>query len=318
MRTISVHLRKAYIFALLGLAAVSAAALASDEPAAARSAISVDQIALELSNPVTALRSLAIDIEYREYQGDLPRSDDLSAWRYVFTPSWPFRLSNGNNILLSATIPVNGDQPIWNRRRLDTPYGRDFSEWKIRQAPAELLERDNFISGHAHLDDVGVNIGYGGVSENGYIGMIGLASVFQTSTDAESSRRQYLLGPEFAFGKVMGRGLIGARAKHVTDVFSDRPWNTNETTVKMFFAYGLGNGWQIESNPIIRYDWEAVSGNEWLVPIGVGVSKTTRLGGIPLKMAVEIQKFAVSADRFGPEWLLGFNFTPVISTKLLR
>ena len=112
--------------------------------------------------------------------------------------------------------------------------------------------------------------------------------------------------------------MIGARAKHLTDVSGDRPWSINETTVKIFFAYGLSNGWQIESNPIILYDWEAASGNEWTVPIGAGMSKTAMPGGVPLKLAFEIQHFVISPDRFGPEWLLKVSFTPVISTKLLR
>ncbi|MDH3510377.1 MAG: hypothetical protein OER85_05910 [Gammaproteobacteria bacterium] len=329
MRTISSHLKCTYIVALLGLSVLSPAAMASYEPpGAARSAISVDEVALELSNPATALRSLAIDIEYRTYQGDLPGSDDQSAWRYVLTPSWPFKLSNGKNILLSAMIPVNGDPPTWNR------FPRvDYGEFLIRQVPADQLMEREFFSGHAHLDDIGINVGYGGVNEkNGLISMFGLAGVFPTSTDRASSRSQWLLGPEFALGKVTRWGVIGAQANHLTSITGEEVrsgvlrtsiagnerWNTNETTVKIFFAYGLRNGWQIESNPIVRYDWEAVSGNEWFVPIGAGISKTIMLGSLPLKLAFDIQKFVVSPDRFGPEWQLTVSFAPVISTKLLR
>ena len=48
------------------------------------------------------------------------------------------------------------------------------------------------------------------------------------------------------------------------------------------------------------------------------MSKTAMPGGVPLKLAFEIQHFVISPDRFGPEWLLKVSFTPVISTKLLR
>jgi len=336
MLAISSYLKNISIVALLWLPALSTAVMASQEPPpVARSAISVDEIALELNNPVTGLRSLAFDIEYRTYQGDLPGANDQSSWRYVFTPSWPFKLRNGKNILLRATIPVNADPPTWNR------FTRvDYGEFLIRQVPADQLMEREFFSGHAHLDDIGFNVGYGGVNEeNGFISMFGLASVFPTSTDVASSRDQWLLGPELALGKVTRWGVIGAQANHLTNIFGEEQrsgvvepgsggqitnvagqerWDTNETTVKIFFAYGLRNGWQIESNPIVRYDWEAVSGNEWSVPIGVGISKSTMLGSVPLKMAFEVQNFVVSADRFGPEWLFKVNFTPVISTKLLR
>ena len=136
-----------------------------------------------------------------------------------------------------------------------------------------------------------------------------------------------LLGPEFVLGKVTDWGLYGARFKHLTDVYEDDvpggygaefPWSTNETTAKVFFAYGLGNGWQIESNPTILYDWEAVIDNEWTVPIGGGVSRTMRIGRVPVKFGVEIYKFILSPDRLGPDWQLTLSIVPVLSSKLLH
>ena len=317
IRAILSFSRFAKIIALLGLSALSPAVLASDElTSAATSAISVDQIALELSNPVTAVRSIAFDFEYRTYQGDLPGIDGETESKLVITPSWPIRLSNGKNILLRATIPVIGKQPLWQR-----VWWNDYAEFLVRQRPDSRFATGEITSSHGHLDDVGFNVGYGGVNESGFISMFGLASVFPTSSDGTASRGQYLLGPEIALGKVTNWGQIGAQAKHLINIGNDDnydPWDTKETTVKIFFAYGLGNGWQIESNPIILYDWEAVSGNEWLVPIGAGISKTILLGSLPLKMGFEIQKFVVSPDRFGPDWFLRVSFTPVISTKLLN
>jgi hypothetical protein len=306
-RTIANYLRKTCIVALLGLPALSVSVMASEDPPGdVRSAISLDEIALELSNPATALGSIANDFEFRPFQGDLPGSDDQSAWRYVLTPSWAFKLSNGKNLFLRATIPLNADQPLW---RAD----RSYAEFLIRQSPAITPSFGRFITGHDHMDDIEFLIGYGGVNENGFFTTLGLAAVVPTSEDRSTSRDLVLLGPEFSLGQVTRWGLIGAKAKHLTSVAREDQWETNETTVKIFFAYGLGNGWQIESNPIIYYDWEAVSGNEWTVPIGAGVSKTMMVGSVPLKLAFEIQKYVVTPDRFGPEWLLRFSLTPVLS-----
>jgi hypothetical protein len=321
LRTTLSYFQCTCIVALLGLPALSLAATASDEPpGTVRSAISVDEIALELSNPVTALRSVAWDIEYRTFQGDFPGSNDQTAMRNVFALSWPFKLSNGKNILLRTTIPINSDQPIWK------PRGRngDFAGFLMRQSPTITPTNGQFVIGHDHLDDIGIDVSYGGVNENGFISLLGIASVFPTSDDGSASRNQYLLGPEFVVGQVTSWGLFGARAKHLTTVAGEGrydgegKWDTNETSLKIFFSYALGNGWQIESNPIILYDWEAVSGNEWTVPIGAGVSKTIMLGNMPMKLAFDIQNYVVSPDRFGPEWLFTLSFTPVISTKLLR
>lgn len=152
--------------------------------------------------------------------------------------------------------------------------------------------------------------------------MVGIANALPTSDDQSARRGQWLIGPELALGQVTSWGLFGARAKHLTNIDGtgeqEVDYDTNETTLELFFAYGLGNGWQIESNPVILYDWEAVSDNEWNIPVGLGVSKTMMVGKMPMKFGLELQKFVVSTDRFGPDWQINFNLTPVMSSKLLR
>ena len=316
--TLSFYWKSACFLAVLGLPALGLAEQVSDESEEpAGPAITVDQIALELSNPVTGLRSVAIDIEYRTYQGDLPGANDQSGYRTVIAPSWPIELSNGKLLLLRATIPVYGGQPYWK-----PIWYLDYAEFLIRQLPYIDETTGGFSEGHGHLGAVGFDIGYGGVNDNGFISMVGIANVAPTSDDQSARRGHWLIGPELALGQVTSWGLYGARAKHLTNIDGtgeqEVDYDTNETTLELFFAYGLGSGWQIESNPVILYDWEAVSGNEWNIPVALGVSKTMMLGNTPMKLALELQKFVVSTDRFGPEWQISFNLTPVISRKLLR
>lgn len=317
--TVSFYLKSTCLVALLGVPALGLTEPASDESVgAASSTISVDEIALELSSPVTRLRSITWDMEYKTYQGNLPGADDQTALRNVLTASWPIRLSNGNNLLLRATIPINSDQPGWK-----PVFYLDYAEFVIRQLPGLDGTVGGFVSGHDHLGSIGFDISYGGVNENGFIRTLGIANIAPTSEDQSARRGQWLIGPELALGQVTDWGLWGVRANHLTNIYGQGDHevddlDTNETTIKLFFSYALGNGWQIESNPVILYDWEAVSGNEWSVPVGAGISKTIMLGRVPAKLAFEIQNFVVSPDRFGPEWLFRFAFTPVFSSQHLR
>ena len=316
--TLSFYRKSVCFIAVLGLPALGLAEQESDESEeSVGPAISVDRIALELSNPVTGLRSFAIDVEYRTYQGDLPEANDQAGYRTVFAPSWPIELSNGKLLLLRATIPVYGGQPYWK-----PVWYLDYAEFLIRQLPYIDETTGGFSEGHGHLGAVGFDIGYGGVNENGFISMVGIANALPTSDDQSARRGQWLIGPELALGQVTSWGLFGARAKHLTNIDGtgeqEVDYDTNETTLELFFAYGLGNGWQIESNPVILYDWEAVSDNEWNIPVGLGVSKTMMVGKMPMKFGLELQKFVVSTDRFGPDWQINFNLTPVMSSKLLR
>jgi len=313
---------------LLGICALCFAEPASNEnDRFDESAIPLEELALEISNPVTVLRSFAVDYEYRTYQGDLPDSDSQDSYRVVFTPSWPIRLSNGKNLLLRARLSVNGDQPQWNPASYLT-----WEEFLIRQAPAAGSDTDSrwtldpatggFSYGHDNMGDLGFEIGYGGVNDRGGISTVGLVGVANTNEDKSARRGQWLIGPEIMLGRVTTWGIYGLRAQHLTNISGEGEqeidFDTNETTLKLFFAYSLGNGWQVESNPVILYDWEAVGGNEWYVPVGAGISKTMRIGRLPMKLGIEVQRFVVSPERFGQEWLIRFNVTPVMSARLLR
>ena len=275
--------------------------------------LSLDQIAKQLSNPVTALASIKTDFEYRTYQGDLSEAGDQTNMRFLFTPSVPIPLESGKNILMRATFPLYVDMPVWQ-----VPFGHplwiqdfDYPDFRLRQAEQITDSTGQFASVHGHLGDIGFDIAYGGESESGFISMYGIATVLDTSTNISASRNQWLLGPEIALGKSTDWGVIGAWVTHLVNITGGELYPTSETMAEIFFAYGLGNGWQVFSSPTLTYDWEADSGNELLLPIGVGISKTARFGRTPVKMAAEIQKFVVSPDRFGTDWLLTLSFTPV-------
>lgn len=281
-------------------------------------AVPVDEIALELSSPVVRLGIVGWDFQYRTYQGSLPEADDQTGITNVFTIAWPFELSNGWNLQLQMTIPVLGDQPNWKPE-----WYLDYAEFVLRQIPSLDPAAGELTPGHDHMGDIGLDIGFSKVSEDGFITMWGLSNVMPTSEDLSASRDQWLLGPEFAFGQMTDWGLYGIRAKHLTNIYGEvnnevEGVDTNETTLELFYTYALGNGWQIESNPTIMYDWEAVSGNEWTLPLGAGASKTVRFGSVPTKFAFDIQYFVLSPDRLGPEWMFRFAITPVFSSKILN
>ena len=289
------------MFALMGLVAPVMADIV--RPAD----LSVDEIAKELSNPVTALAVINNDFDYVFYQGSLADAADESAFNYRLQPSIPIPLSNGKNVLMRLTLPINGTQPIYEA-------DDEYSPFYIRQIASTIPTDGTFDNyhGHSHLGDVGFDLAYGGVSENGFISMYGIAVVLPTSQDFSQSIDQTRLGPDIALGQVTRWGVYGGRLTHLTDVSGNEVWDTNMTTLKIFFAYGLGNGWQIISNPVIAYDWEGDTDNKLFVPIGAGVAKTMKGGRMPLKMAFEVQKYIASPDSIGPDWLFKLSITPVI------
>lgn len=270
-----------------------------------------DDLGLQLASPVNDLFTLSSDFSFRGFQGDLPGAGDMDEFSYLLTVAWPVARDSGRQLTVRAYVPISAGTPTYV-----TP-DREYQEFLIRQEADTLPQDQSFINGHSHLDDVAFDVTWGRVSETGFISMYGIATVMPVSQDGSIERDQYLLGPEIAFGQYTRNGVIGAWLTHlvdVADVPEDPPiyYDTNETRIRVFFAHNLANGWQLVSNPTIVYDWEGAGGNKWLVPVGGGVARTTRLWSVPMRFSLEAQYFVESPEAFGPEWMVNLNFTPVL------
>jgi hypothetical protein len=226
----------------------------------------------------------------------------------------PFAQKNGKGFVFRLGVPVNTDQSIYTSDRA-------YAEWLIRQQDPTLNGEGEWGPTHGHTDDVSFDFVYGGVNESGLILQYGLTGILPWSSDTTNAKQQTMLGPVINIGKMAEWGEYGALFSHVVDVDEkagkDTP-DTSTTTIEAYFGYGLGNGWQLVSNPVISYDWQADSGNKLALPLGGGVAKTTRIGKMPLRMAAELYNYVESTDRFGPEWLFKLSLTPVLPNKYTR
>jgi len=72
----------------------------------------------------------------------------------------------------------------------------------------------------------------------------------------------------------LGPWLVGCLAQNVWSFAGpdDAP-DVNTFTFQYFINYNLKSGWYLTSTPTITADWEADSGQQWIVPFGGGVGK---------------------------------------------
>ncbi len=105
---------------------------------------------------------------------------------------------------------------------------------------------------------------------------------------------------------------MGALVSNQWDVGGSNDTSYSTLTSQYFYAITLGNGWQLASSPVLSYDWKADSDDAWTVPIGFGAAKTTKIGNTPWKFQLQVQKYVVQPDTFGPDWLVKFTVTPVV------
>jgi hypothetical protein len=68
----------------------------------------------------------------------------------------------------------------------------------------------------------------------------------------------------------------------------------------------------IGMGPTISINWEKDSGDRVTLPVGLGITKTTRWGKTPFKLRAEVHYSIISPDDFGSTRNLRLQVTPVI------
>ena len=83
-------------------------------------------------------------------------------------------------------------------------------------------------------------------------------------------------GPTFVALAIPGSWVIGALVNNVW-TFSDAGDDPemNQFLLQPFVNFNFGKGWAIASVPLITANWDAESGQQWTVPMGAGISRTT-------------------------------------------
>ena len=136
----------------------------------------------------------------------------------------------------------------------------------------------------------------------------GLAAGVPTATDDVLGTKKLSLGPSVLAIIQPGTWTIGILLQNTWSVAgSDTRADVNLLFSQVFVTKSLPNGWYVNSAPIITANWEAASGDEWTVPLGLGGGKLTRFGTRPVNMQVGAYRYVVSPDG-GPDWQFRAQF----------
>ncbi len=131
----------------------------------------------------------------------------------------------------------------------------------------------------------------------------GLGPVLELPTGGSSrGSEKWSAGPSVLVMVQPGDWTVGGLVNNVWSFAgnSDRA-NVNRMLLNAFATRQLGNGWYVNSAPIITVDWTADSGDQWTVPLGAGGGKVIMLGGkLPLNVQTGLYYNVVKPD-FGPE-----------------
>ena len=62
---------------------------------------------------------------------------------------------------------------------------------------------------------------------------------------------------------------------------------TNVFLLQPFVNYNFGGGWALAYSPNITANWDASAGNQWTLPLGLGISRTTVFDSRPMTLSAQ-------------------------------
>lgn len=114
--------------------------------------------------------------------------------------------------------------------------------------------------------------------------------------------QKWSLGPSAVVLSQSGPWTLGVLLNNVWSIAgkSQRD-DVNKGLLQYFIVRQLGNGWYVNSAPVITVNWKAQSGQRWVVPFGVGGGKLLFLGKLPINIQSQAYYNAAKPD-LGPNW----------------
>jgi hypothetical protein len=235
----------------------------------------VEDLARAAQNPVSAMISLP-------FQNNLQILEDGSVLNaLLIQPVVPFKLSADWNLITRTIVPVLA---------LSTPPS-GVDRWGLGD-----IQQSFFLSP-------------GNPTSGGVIWGFGPAFSYPSATDNAYGSGKWGAGPGFVALTMRGPWVMGALLNNIWSFAgdSDRA-KVNQMSFQPFVNYNFDGGWFLQSAPLFTANWEAPSGQKWIVPIGGGGGRTFRIGNQPVT-AVLTSFYNVERPDGGPEWNIRFQMT---------
>lgn len=239
----------------VALACASAPAVGQTAPPAPQAAPAHDVTALakQTQNPVADLTAVPLQFNFNS-GGDL---DDRSLFNLNFQPVIPFKASTNWNVIARFIVPINS-------------------------FPASEGLR------YSGIGDIQTELFVTPARSGGITWGVGPAFSFPTATAFPGETGTWAMGPSAVVVKMAGPWVLGGLISQlwpVHDAGGDP--ETNLLTVQPFVNYNFGPGWAVAFSPVMTANWNATAGNQWTVPLGVGISKTALFDRRPVSLAVQ-------------------------------
>lgn len=240
-----------------------------DTVAAAPAAHGADELAQNLSNPVSSLISVPFQYNYSQTYGDDGYKNLLN-----IQPVIPVSISEDWNLISRTILPVI--------QQKDIQPGR--SQFGLGDTVQSI-----FFSPKAP-------------TSSGLIWGVGPVALIPTGTDGIGANT-WALGPTLVMLKQSGSLTYGFLINQLWD--TGGPADISSLYIQPFVAKALGNGRTLSLNSESTYDWKS---KKWTIPINVSFSKVSKWGTQMVSNQVGAGIYATTPSG-GPDWQLRYSLT---------
>jgi hypothetical protein len=163
------------------------------------------------------------------------------------------------------------------------------------------------------LGDIQLLVLAGPNDGKGLVWGAGATFKFPTASDDNLGRGKYQAGPAAMLFHMGKPWVIGVLAQHWSSLAGDDVRDSvSQTDIQYIIRRSIPGAISIGTGPTISINWEEDSDNRVTLPVGLGITKTTRWGKTPFKLRAEVHYSIISPDDFGSTWNLRLQVTPVI------
>ena len=245
----------------------------------------------ELDNPLAKYWSLVLQENFIINQGDAI-DGSVTSNTFFFQPALPIPF--GNNLVFTA-------RPVF----------------PLVTQPDFSIDNsgDKKVTGFGDIQMAAL-IGPG--NAKGWVWGGGATFVFPTASDQNIGQGKYQMGPTamlFHLGEKWNKGIF---IQHWWSYAGHEDRNEVVTTDIQYVIRKNLKGASIGMGPSIRIDWTKDADEGITVPIGLGYTKTVRIGKTPVKMRLEPQYSIIRPDNYGNVWNIRLQIAPVIKSPFLN
>jgi len=232
-------------------------------------------LAMQLSNPVAALISVPLQLNYDQNIG---ANDGGDRWLLNVQPVVPFSLNNDWNLISRTILPLVYQSEI-------------FPGAGTQSGTGDVIQ-SLFFSPKSP-------------TSSGWIWGAGSVLLLPTGSDELLTADKWGAGPTAVALKQSNGWTYGTLANHIWSFAgNDDRTDVNRTFLQPFLTYTTPTRWTFSINTESTYDWDD---RQWAVPVNVAASKLLRFGTQMVSIGGGIRYWLDGAES-APEGL-GFRLT---------